>query len=128
MIIVGEAPWNVHCGRVMELRELLTALHEEMKDAGISSAGSSVNLAFVAKRERNGEVEVDFVDAASMSKPRPEELHRLELSLADAPPSVFQMVDEDGDGKPDKLDSTLDSPPAFRHSGRPPALPTERQD
>lgn len=114
----------------MELRELLTALHEEMKGAGVSANGSSVDLAFMAKRDRKGEVEVEFVDAAAMSKPRPEELHRLKLPLTDSAPAVFEVVDDDGDGIPDTLEgglftkgSSLDSPPAFRKPGTPPAIP-----
>ena len=127
---MGEERGRGHAGDVMELRELLTALYKEMKEAGVPVEGSSASLAFVAKRDRDGEVQVEFVDAAAMSKPRPEELHRLELYLTDAPASVFEVVDEDEDGVPDKLEGglfskggSLDSPPTFRKPGSPPALP-----
>jgi hypothetical protein len=122
----------------MTLQELLNALREQMKEAGVSSTDATANLAFVARRERDGEVEVDFVDAATMSKPRAEELHRLEITLSDVADSPIDMVDEDEDqgeeegenplqGGLFKKGKALDSPPAFRHTAKPPSLPPPRK-
>tara|TARA_B110000196_G_scaffold108160_1_gene93685 strand:+ start:1309 stop:1599 length:291 start_codon:yes stop_codon:yes gene_type:complete len=81
----------------MTLQALLKALHEQMKEAGGSSTNSTANLAVVARRDRDGEVEVEFVDAATMSQPRAEELHRLEISLSDGADSPFEMGDKNED-------------------------------
>ena len=119
----------------MTLQELLNALHKQMEDAGVSSTNSTANLAFVARRDRNGEVKVDFVDAATMSKPRAEELHRLEISLSDVTDSPFEMVDENeneegetaSEGGLFKKGKARSSPPAFRHTAKPPSLPPPRK-
>ena len=120
----------------MTLQELLNALHKQMEEAGVSSTNSTANLAFVARRDRNGEVKVDFVDAATMSKPRAEELHRLEISLSDVTDSPFEMVDENeneeegetaSEGGLFKKGKARSSPPAFRHTAKPPSLPPPRK-
>ena len=110
----------------MELRELLAALHEEMDAAGVSAKGAAVSLAFVArsKRGRDG-IEVDFVDAAAMSKPHPEEIHRLKLSLTN-PPQQVSSIAPDGDAEESKTDEQHDWPRDFSKGGKPPSLPPKR--
>ena len=124
----------------MELRELLAALQREMTEAGVSEHDSSVSLAFSAKKQRDGDVLIEFVDAGAMSKPRAEELHRLELDLSEvsAPDSVFEIVEvaeekkrkeqkDDGDNLGlFKENNRLDPPPAFRQTTKPPALPEKK--
>jgi hypothetical protein len=111
----------------MELRELLAALHKEMDAAGVSAKGAAVSLAFVAhsKRGRDG-IEVDFVDAAAMSKPHPEEIHRLKLSLAN-PPQQVSSIAPDGDAEEPKTDEQHDRPRDFRKGGKPSSLPPKRK-
>ena len=106
----------------MELRELLAALHEEMDAAGVPAKGAAVSLAFVARSERGrDDIEVDFVDAGAMSKPRPEEIHRLKLSLTN-PPQQVSSIAPDGDA-----DELHDRPRDFRKVGKPPSLPPKRK-
>jgi hypothetical protein len=62
----------------MKLKELLEAIDLELEGAGCTRE-TRVSLAFVARRDRDGEVECDFVDASQVSKPREGEIHRLEL-------------------------------------------------
>jgi hypothetical protein len=118
----------------MTLQELLKALHEQIKEAGGSATNSTANLAFVACRDRDGEV--DFVVADTMSQPLAEELHRLEISLSDGADSPFEMGDKNEDEEEGetpledglfKKGKVLDSPPAFRHTAKPPSLPSPRK-
>ena len=117
----------------MTLKELLTALREQMHEAGVPAKGSTADLAFVASRSRNGEIEVDFVDAAAMSKPRPEQLHRLELALDEVADSPIELAEDEAGNSEKSLEGglfkkskPLDSPSSFRHSAKPPSLPPPR--
>lgn len=112
----------------MNLHELLSAVHDEFESAGLSPERASVSLAFVAKRDRNGATGVDFVDAGAMSKPRAEELHRLELSLTDRPqPRPSPKKEGAAAGTPPqglfKTAEMIDQPPALRKGALPPSLP-----
>ncbi len=79
-----------------------------MKEAGGSATNSTANLAVVARRDRDGEVEVEFVDAATMSQPRAEELHRLEISLSDGADSPFEMGDKNEDEDEEEGETPLE--------------------
>ena len=103
----------------MELRELLQALHEEMRAAGVSAKDATANLAFTARRERDGTVGLEFVDAASMSKPREEELHRLQISLRKQASSVFEIV-------PEKEEQPTKDKKSRSVRSHPPSLPSKK--
>ena len=110
----------------MELSELLSALHAEMEAAGHSRKGASASLAFVARKDREGMVEIDFVDSGALSKPRAEELHHLEIPLGNRVqpkvadrPAFAQGEDET------KSPFQVVAEPASR-AGKPPALPPKR--
>lgn len=70
---------------LMTLKELVDGVALELKSAGLEEAGASLSLAFSAKREMNGTVSCDFVDASALSKPERDELHRIELKLLPRP-------------------------------------------
>ena len=100
-----------------------------MKSAGVSPKGASASLSFVAKKERDGSISIDFVDSGSMSKPRPEELHRLEVSLgnrskAKSDDRAVAVAENDGEDSPFQV---VAKPASKKKGGKPPALPSKRK-
>ena len=111
----------------MTLNEVMTALQGELQEVDLSATRVSVSLAFTSKKDRDGDVTVDFVDSGAMSKPRAEELHRLELVLEREDPktqgprksAVREHVVED-------VKSESLQMPVYKKVSRPPALPPKR--
>ena len=94
----------------MKLREILEAMHGELEAAGMSANGVTASLAFSARKGRDGVVEVEFVDAGAMSKPRPEEIHHLNLSLAATP---ARQASRESPSKEETSSAKLHIPPAL---------------
>jgi len=72
----------------MTLKKLLDGVVTELKAAGLEEAGTSLSLAFAAKKEADGTVTCDFLDTGSISRPKGEELHRLTVTMAEGEPEV----------------------------------------
>jgi hypothetical protein len=66
----------------MKLKVLIEAIRNELKTTGLGADSARVSLAFVARSERDGKVECDFVDASDISAPRDGQIHHLELDLS----------------------------------------------
>lgn len=107
----------------MTLQEILESVHEEIASAGVSPDGVTLKLSFAAKKDRTGEVSVDFVDAGAMSKPRTEDIHRLSLPLANASSIAKPIRKVESLFGDNEKPEGFDEPPALR---RPPSLPPKR--
>lgn len=107
----------------MTLQELLNSVQKEIASAGLATEGISLNLAFSAKKDRNGEVNVDFVDAGSMSRPKPEEIHRFWLPLSNLSQTAQPVRQVESMFNQGEEPEDIDQPPALR----PPSLPPKRR-
>lgn len=114
----------------------MSAVQGELGSSSLVGGEVTVSAAFTATKNRDGIVECDFLDTAAMSKPRPEEIHRLEVTVDLAVPelevneSPFELdVPVTGGERPEEIfkkEALLDKPPVFRKLATPPALPPRR--
>lgn len=111
----------------MKLQELLAAVQAELEEAGCASKGATLSLAFTVKRETGGEVECDFVDARAISKPRPEEIHRLELPLKAAGAASTKQRDVRAAELGAEVKMAPAPPEPETPFSTPPALPPKRK-
>ena len=63
----------------MKLKNMIDAVSKELEMADLGNRRARLTLAFTVKSDRDGEAECEFVEASSISRARPEELHHLEI-------------------------------------------------
>ena len=65
----------------MNLKNLLHAVESELREAGHDGNGVVLSLAFTAKASPDGQVECEFVDRSSISRPQAGEVHYLKIPV-----------------------------------------------
>ena len=69
----------------MKLRDLVEGVKREVGENAGEAGAFILDLSFTAKKNKEGEVECDFIDASDYSMVRRESLHRLKLRCTAKP-------------------------------------------